>query len=232
MVAWPCDFFCTALGGDPPRVARDALPSQSAPKLLKSERELGLGTLVLTSPPPQNEPRAPDLASGPGKTVPDDQTEAQGGDIQALAKGGRTNFFGFLLRLAARLPFLFKKEFELCNVRPDETVVLVSDLKVRPEFIGAAFAAAQEIGCSIYEMKLNMPYSTTHIGGEHVFSVKGGIEAIEAADLCICFHIPLGSEWMARGRAAGTRFLMIYDHPDDLERLLARRGLGRRRSMP
>ena len=24
-----------------------------------------------------------------------------------LAKGGRTNFFGFLLRLAARLPFLF-----------------------------------------------------------------------------------------------------------------------------
>ncbi len=29
------------------------------------------------------------------------------GDIAALAKGGRTNFFGFLLRLAARLPFLF-----------------------------------------------------------------------------------------------------------------------------
>ncbi len=30
-----------------------------------------------------------------------------GEDIAALAKGGRTNFFGFLLRLAARLPFLF-----------------------------------------------------------------------------------------------------------------------------
>jgi O-antigen/teichoic acid export membrane protein len=28
-------------------------------------------------------------------------------DIAALAKGGRTNVFGFLLRLAARLPFLF-----------------------------------------------------------------------------------------------------------------------------
>lgn len=28
-------------------------------------------------------------------------------DIQALAKGGRTNFFGFLLRLMARIPFLF-----------------------------------------------------------------------------------------------------------------------------
>lgn len=29
------------------------------------------------------------------------------GDIAALAKGGRTNVFGFLLRLAARIPFLF-----------------------------------------------------------------------------------------------------------------------------
>ncbi|GGD65326.1 lipopolysaccharide biosynthesis protein [Croceicoccus mobilis] len=28
-------------------------------------------------------------------------------DLQTLAKGGRTNFFGFLLRLVARLPFLF-----------------------------------------------------------------------------------------------------------------------------
>ena len=30
-----------------------------------------------------------------------------GGDLAAIAKGGRTNFVGFLLRLAARLPFLF-----------------------------------------------------------------------------------------------------------------------------
>ena len=35
------------------------------------------------------------------------QPEPGGSDIAALAKGGRTNFLGFLLRLAARLPFLF-----------------------------------------------------------------------------------------------------------------------------
>ena len=34
-------------------------------------------------------------------------SEGPGGDLAALAKGGRTNFIGFLLRLAARLPFLF-----------------------------------------------------------------------------------------------------------------------------
>ena len=33
--------------------------------------------------------------------------EQQQEDIAALAKGGRTNFFGFLLRLVARIPFLF-----------------------------------------------------------------------------------------------------------------------------
>ncbi|WP_201739102.1 lipopolysaccharide biosynthesis protein [Flavisphingopyxis soli] len=33
--------------------------------------------------------------------------EANGADVAALAKGGRTNFFGFVLRLAARLPFLY-----------------------------------------------------------------------------------------------------------------------------
>jgi len=38
---------------------------------------------------------------------PDNSQPHDAGDIQALAKGGRTNFFGFLLRLAARLPFLF-----------------------------------------------------------------------------------------------------------------------------
>ena len=28
-------------------------------------------------------------------------------DIAALARGGRTNFFGFVIRLVARIPFLF-----------------------------------------------------------------------------------------------------------------------------
>jgi O-antigen/teichoic acid export membrane protein len=34
-------------------------------------------------------------------------SEGPGGDLAALARGGRTNFIGFLMRLAARLPFLF-----------------------------------------------------------------------------------------------------------------------------
>jgi len=33
--------------------------------------------------------------------------DAAQADLQAIAKGGRTNLFGFFLRLAARIPFLF-----------------------------------------------------------------------------------------------------------------------------
>ena len=46
---------------------------------------------------------APEIA----RSGPDSDPFREGDDIKALAKGGRTNFFGFLLRLAARLPFLF-----------------------------------------------------------------------------------------------------------------------------
>ncbi len=44
---------------------------------------------------------------GPSAAAPTPEADGGAGDMQALAKGGRTNFFGFLLRLAARLPFLF-----------------------------------------------------------------------------------------------------------------------------
>ncbi len=43
----------------------------------------------------------------PETAAASDTGDGKNGDIAKLAKGGRTNFFGFLLRLAARLPFLF-----------------------------------------------------------------------------------------------------------------------------
>jgi 2,5-dihydroxypyridine 5,6-dioxygenase len=125
----------------------------------------------------------------------------------------------------AKLPLLFRKEFLLCNVKRGETICLVTDLKTRPEYVQSAFAAADDLGAAIFELKLNSPYSTTHIGGEQIFATKGTMEAAESADMVVVFHIPLGSDWMARARERGTRFLMIYDHPDDLERLMAPPGL-------
>jgi len=48
-------------------------------------------------------------ATPPKDAAPEPETpaERENSDMAALAKGGQTNFMGFLLRLAARLPFLF-----------------------------------------------------------------------------------------------------------------------------
>ena len=45
--------------------------------------------------------------NGPNTAGPAARDEGGSSDLATLAKGGRTNFFGFLLRLVARLPFLF-----------------------------------------------------------------------------------------------------------------------------
>ena len=46
----------------------------------------------------------------------------------------------------AKLAFLFKKQFELCKVATGETVVCVSDLSTRREYVEASFAAAHAHG--------------------------------------------------------------------------------------
>jgi len=57
------------------------------------------------APPPSPPPSPPGEPSGQPETMRD---PAKGGDDMAtLAKGGRTNAIGFVIRLIARLPFLF-----------------------------------------------------------------------------------------------------------------------------
>jgi len=50
----------------------------------------------------------------------------------------------------ATLAMLFRKEFELCRVKADETIALLMDLTARPEYVSAAFAAAADLGADIY----------------------------------------------------------------------------------
>jgi len=126
----------------------------------------------------------------------------------------------------AELPFLFKKEFELCNVTKEETIVLIGDLKTRPEYVAASFAAAGELGASIYELKVPNSFSSTLLAqGDYIMQARGAMEAVEAADLCVFFGLPIGSDMMERARAKGTRFLLVMDHPDDLRRLMSPPGL-------
>ena len=117
----------------------------------------------------------------------------------------------------AKLAMLFRKEFELCNVKQGETIVLLSDLGARRDYVAAAFAAAEDFGADAYEMCVNAMPSWTKVGVETVGRCKGTLEAIKAADMLVCLHIPLFTRWLKEARDAGTRVLMVIDAPDELE---------------
>ena len=125
----------------------------------------------------------------------------------------------------AKLATLFRSELELCNVRSGETIVLLSDLGARRDYVAAAFAAAEELGADIYEMCVNAMPSWTKVGVETIGRCKGTLEAIKSADMLVCLHIPLFTRWLKEARDAGTRVLMVIDAPDELETLMAPPGL-------
>ena len=125
----------------------------------------------------------------------------------------------------AKLAMLFRQEFQLCNVQKGETIVLLSDLGARRDYVAAAFAAAEDFGADAYEMCVNAMPSWTKVGVETVGRCKGTLDAIKAADMLVCLHIPLFTRWLKEARDAGTRVLMVIDGPDELEELMAPPGL-------
>ncbi len=125
----------------------------------------------------------------------------------------------------AKLAGLYKREFELCQLKQGETIAIVSDLGTRREYIHAAFAAAEELGADIYEMCVNSIPSWTKVGVPTIGQCKGTLEAVCAADLIVIFHVPLFTKWLKQVMDGGTRVLMIIDAPDDLEQLMSPPGL-------
>jgi len=125
----------------------------------------------------------------------------------------------------AKLVQLYRRELELCQVKKGETIAVVSDLATRREYIQAAFAAADDLGADIYELCVNSLPSWTKVGVPTIGQCKGTLEAVCAADLVVVFHVPLFTRWLKDVMGGGARVLMIIDAPDDLEQLMAPRGL-------
>jgi 2,5-dihydroxypyridine 5,6-dioxygenase len=125
----------------------------------------------------------------------------------------------------AKLAMLYRRQFELCKVKPGETIAVVSDLGTRREYVQAAFAAADDLGADVYELCVNSIPSWTRVGVPTIGKCKGTLEAVSAADLLVIFHVPLFTKWLKQVTDGGTRVLMIIDAPDDLEQLMSPPGL-------
>jgi 2,5-dihydroxypyridine 5,6-dioxygenase len=124
-----------------------------------------------------------------------------------------------------KMPKLFKKQFELCKVKPGETIACVTDLGTRREYLQSAFAAADELGADIFELCVNMIPGWTKVGVPTIGRCKGTLEALSQVDMIVIFHVPLFSSWLKTVRDAGVRVLMLIDAPDDLEQLQSPAGL-------
>jgi 2,5-dihydroxypyridine 5,6-dioxygenase len=125
----------------------------------------------------------------------------------------------------AKLAMLYRRELGLCGARKGETIALVSDLGTRPEYIQAAFAAADEIGADAYNLCVNSIPGWTKVGVPTIGQCKGTLEALSAADLIVIFHVPLFARWLRVVMERKVRVLMIIDAPDDLEQLMSPPGL-------
>jgi 2,5-dihydroxypyridine 5,6-dioxygenase len=125
----------------------------------------------------------------------------------------------------AKLAMLYRRQFEMCRVKPGETIACVSDLATRREYIAAAFAAADDLKADCYELCVNSMPSWTKVGVATVGGCKGTLEAVKAADMVVIFHVPLFTKWLKEVMTGGTRVLMIIDAPDDLEQLMSPPGL-------
>jgi len=126
-----------------------------------------------------------------------------------------------------RLTSLFRAELELCKVKDGETLVVLSDPGTRPEYIGASFAAARELGAQAFQIGVPVVPSWTTVGVTPLRGLTPAVNAMKAADMVVALHIPLFSRELREIMQAGTRVLMVIDHPDDLERLFPTPGLRR-----
>src|SRR2546429_3545300 len=104
----------------------------------------------------------------------------------------------------AKLVQLYRKEFELSQVKKGETICVVSDLATRREYIQAAFAAADDLGADIYEMCVNSVPSWTRVGVPTIGHCRGTLEAVRAADLVVIFHVSRFTKWLRPVRDGGT----------------------------
>ena len=113
----------------------------------------------------------------------------------------------------ARLTALYRKEFQLCDVKRGETIAVLTDLASRHEYVEAAFAAASELEADIYQLCVNAIPSWTKVGVPTVGKCKGTLEAIRQADLLVCLHIPLFTSWLKQVMDGGTRVLRLRTTP-------------------
>jgi 2,5-dihydroxypyridine 5,6-dioxygenase len=108
---------------------------------------------------------------------------------------------------------LFKKELELCKLKPTETMAVLTSGDVRADYAQAFMAAAGQIGANCFELKLppanrggTGSFGTTPLTGNRV-----AVDVLKKADLLIDLVLLLFSKEQLELQASGVRILMVVE---------------------
>lgn len=126
---------------------------------------------------------------------------------------------------------LFAAELELCKVRPDEVVAILSNPDRRDTHLGdyakAATLAAQRLGANVFELSVPKNKGGTgrgrgafggSVGMTPVAGVPAAVEALKSADLIIDLMLLLHSPEQTAILGAGARMLLVQEPPEILKR--------------
>lgn len=128
----------------------------------------------------------------------------------------------------ADLVKLFTQEFELCAVRPGETVVILAEPSSRGDYVAAAFAAARAHGAKVVNVTVPggspVAFPTTRTGTAYglasIDETQVVMDLLKSADFIVdltleaLIHSPRVGEILGQG----ARMLYICEPPDVLAR--------------
>jgi 2,5-dihydroxypyridine 5,6-dioxygenase len=123
------------------------------------------------------------------------------------------------------LASLFRKEFLLCEVKPGETVGLLTNLGTRRDYVAAAFHAVAELGAFAFEIGFSALPDQSRVAADGITGTEAIWRALKQCQLLVSFHAPNFARWSRDLRATGTRILAILDGPAELAKLLSPPGL-------
>jgi 2,5-dihydroxypyridine 5,6-dioxygenase len=133
---------------------------------------------------------------------------------------------------------LFKRELELCKVKPGEVMAVLSGPNTRPDYSAAFVAAGQQLGAEVFRLDLPAPVQsfgktpTTAQGAlwgrTPLTGHRSGVATLKQAAILVDLVGLLHSAEQVEIQKAGTRVLMVVEPPEVLARMLGRESARKR----
>jgi len=121
---------------------------------------------------------------------------------------------------------LFKKELELCQLKPTETMAVLTSGDTLADYAKAFLAAASELGANAFELKLpaaksgpDGSFGITPLTDNHV-----AMECLKKADLVIDLVLMLFSKEQLELQESGVRILLVVEPFDVIKRMFPKEG--------